>query len=140
MRCKKGGPLSPIPGLRGIWAPARQAGGGRSTQATSDAAARPQRRFPAGFRRTGPDFMLRALRMRYGHSTRRAPRLRASASETRLMRIIETGSGQAPRSIRIEIQDNFADVLAAFHECMRFRGVFERKDFMNHGFYVAGLE
>jgi hypothetical protein len=45
--------------------------------------------------------LLRALQMRYRHSTRRAPRLRASASETRLMRIIETGSndllaGRAP--------------------------------------------
>ena len=38
--------------------------------------------------------LLRALQMRYGHSTRRAPRLRASASETRLMRIIETGSSR----------------------------------------------
>ena len=105
MRCKKRGPLSPIPGLRGIWAPARQARCGRSTQATSDTAARPQRRFPDGFRRTGPDFMLRALRMRYGHSTRRAPRLRsdrfrARASETRLMGIIETGSDRRNHSDR----------------------------------------
>ncbi len=29
--------------------------------------------------------LLRPLRMRYGHSTRRAPHTRASASETRLM-------------------------------------------------------
>jgi hypothetical protein len=36
--------------------------------------------------------LLRALRMHYGHSTRRAPRFRTSASETRLMRTIETGS------------------------------------------------
>jgi hypothetical protein len=35
---------------------------------------------------------LRALYMRYGHSARRAPRIRANASETRLMGNIETGS------------------------------------------------
>ena len=38
--------------------------------------------------------LLRALRMRYGHSTRRASRLRPSASETRLMRIVEIGSNR----------------------------------------------
>ncbi len=36
--------------------------------------------------------LLRALRMRYGHSTRRASRIRANASETRLMRNFEIGS------------------------------------------------
>ncbi len=45
-----------------------------------------------GFDALPPDLMLRASRMRYGHSTWRTSRLRASASETRLMRIIETGS------------------------------------------------
>jgi len=45
-----------------------------------------------GFDALARNTLLRALRMRYGHSTRRASRLRASASETRLMRIIETGS------------------------------------------------
>jgi len=50
-----------------------------------------------GASRTGFDALarttlLRALQMRYGHLTRRASRLRASAAETRLMRIIETGS------------------------------------------------
>ena len=47
-----------------------------------------------GFDALPPDFMLRALRMRYGHSTRRAPRIRANASETRLMGNVETGSGR----------------------------------------------
>ncbi len=46
-----------------------------------------------GFDALPPDFMLRALRMRYGHSTRRAPRIRANASETRLMGNSEIGSG-----------------------------------------------
>jgi len=45
-----------------------------------------------GFDALARTTLLRALQMRYGHSARRAPRLRASASETRLMRIIETGS------------------------------------------------
>ncbi len=36
--------------------------------------------------------LLRALRMRYGHSTRHASRIRANASETRLMGISEIGS------------------------------------------------
>jgi hypothetical protein len=36
--------------------------------------------------------LLRALRMRYGHSTRRASRIRANASETRLMGNAEIGS------------------------------------------------
>jgi hypothetical protein len=36
--------------------------------------------------------LLRALRMRYGHSTRRASRIRANASETRLMGNYEIGS------------------------------------------------
>jgi hypothetical protein len=39
-----------------------------------------------------PDFMLRGLRMRYVHPTRSAPRLRANASETRLMGNVEIGS------------------------------------------------
>ena len=47
-----------------------------------------------GFNALARITLLRALQMRYGHSTRRAPRLRASASETRLMRLIETGSSQ----------------------------------------------
>ena len=47
-----------------------------------------------GFDALARNTLLRALQMRYGHSTRRASRLRASASETRLMRIIETGSYQ----------------------------------------------
>jgi hypothetical protein len=38
--------------------------------------------------------MLRALQMRYGHSTRRAPRIRANASETRLMGNVEIGSSR----------------------------------------------
>ncbi len=50
-----------------------------------------------GASRTGFDALaratlLRALRMRYGHSTRRASRIRANASETRLMRNFEIGS------------------------------------------------
>ena len=45
-----------------------------------------------GFDALARNTLLCALQMRYGHSTRRTPRLRASASETRLMRIIETGS------------------------------------------------
>ncbi len=47
-----------------------------------------------GFDALARTTLLRALRMRYGHSTQRAPRIRASASETRLMRIVETGSWQ----------------------------------------------
>ena len=47
-----------------------------------------------GFDALARNTLLRALQMRYGHLARRAPRLRTSASETRLMRIIETGSGQ----------------------------------------------
>ncbi len=50
-----------------------------------------------GFDAPAPDFRLHALRMRDGHSTRRASRIRASASETRLMGIVETGSGDAAR-------------------------------------------
>jgi len=45
-----------------------------------------------GFDALARNTLLRALRMHYGHSTRRAPRFRTSASETRLMRTIETGS------------------------------------------------
>ena len=45
-----------------------------------------------GFDALPPDFMLRALRMRYGHSTRRASWIRANASETRLMGNDEIGS------------------------------------------------
>ena len=45
-----------------------------------------------GFDALPPDFMLRALQMRYGHSTRRASRIRANASETRLMGNVEIGS------------------------------------------------
>ena len=50
-----------------------------------------------GFDALARTTLLRALRMRYGHSTRRASRwrrdrIRARASETRLMRIAETGS------------------------------------------------
>ncbi len=48
-----------------------------------------------GFDALARTTLLRALQMRYGYSTRRAPRIRASASETRLMRIIETGSTDA---------------------------------------------
>jgi hypothetical protein len=40
-----------------------------------------------GFDALARNTLLRALRMRYGHSTRRVPRLRTSASETRLMGI-----------------------------------------------------
>lgn len=36
--------------------------------------------------------LLRALRTRYGHATRGASHLRASGSDTRLTRIIKTGS------------------------------------------------
>ena len=36
--------------------------------------------------------LLRGLRMRYGHSARRAPRIRANASETRRMGNVEIGS------------------------------------------------
>jgi hypothetical protein len=45
-----------------------------------------------GFDALARTTLLRALQMRYGHSTRRASRLRASASETRLMRIFQSGS------------------------------------------------
>ncbi len=45
--------------------------------------------------------LLRALQMRYGHSTRRAPRLRASASETRLTRTVETASYPAIRLVAV---------------------------------------
>ena len=45
-----------------------------------------------GFDALAPTTLLRALQMRYGHSTRRASRIGANASETRLMRIVETGS------------------------------------------------
>ena len=45
-----------------------------------------------GFDALARTTLLRALQLRYGHSPRRASRLRASASETRLMRIAETGS------------------------------------------------
>jgi len=45
-----------------------------------------------GFDALARTTLLRALQMRYGHSTRRASRLRARASETRLMRIFEPGS------------------------------------------------
>ncbi len=48
--------------------------------------------FRLGFDALARTTLLRALQMRYGHSTRRAPHLRASASETRLMKIIDTGS------------------------------------------------
>ncbi len=52
-----------------------------------------------GFDALARNTLLRTLRMRYGHSTRRASRwrcvrIRARASETRLMRIFETGSGE----------------------------------------------
>ncbi len=47
-----------------------------------------------GFDALARPTLLRASQMRYGHSTRRAPRIRASASETRLMRIFETGSNR----------------------------------------------
>ena len=46
-----------------------------------------------GFDALPPDFMLRALQMRYGHSTRRASRIRTNASETRLMGNQKIGSG-----------------------------------------------
>jgi hypothetical protein len=45
-----------------------------------------------GFDALGRITLLRALQMRYGHLTRRASRLRPSASETRLMGIVEIGS------------------------------------------------
>ncbi len=62
-----------------------------------------------GFDALARNTLLRALRMRYGHSTRRASRLRASASETRLMRIVETGSDQAdlPKSISCNPHSRF---------------------------------
>jgi hypothetical protein len=46
-----------------------------------------------GFDALARTTLLRTLRMRYGHSARRASRIRANASETRLMGIFETGSG-----------------------------------------------
>jgi hypothetical protein len=49
-----------------------------------------------GFDALARNTLLRALQMRYGHSTRRASRLRTSASETRLMRNVETGSNGVP--------------------------------------------
>ena len=45
-----------------------------------------------GFDALARPTLLRALRMRDGHSTRRASRIRANASETRLMGIEEMGS------------------------------------------------
>ncbi len=46
-----------------------------------------------GFDALARTTLLRTLRMRYGHSARRASRIRPNASETRLMGIVETGSG-----------------------------------------------
>ncbi len=46
---------------------------------------------PTAFDASARATLLRALRMRYGHSTRRAARIRANASETRLMRNTEIG-------------------------------------------------
>lgn len=45
----------------------------------------PARALPFGFRRIGPEHFVARLGKDYGHSRRRAPRLRPNASETRLM-------------------------------------------------------
>ncbi len=51
-----------------------------------------------GFDALARTTLLRALRMRYGHSMRRASRLRSNASETRLMGNAKVGSKPlAPR-------------------------------------------
>ena len=71
---------------------ARGANCGRSTEATSNVAARPQSRFPYGFRRTGPEYVVASLANDQRHWTWLAPRLRACAPETRLMRVYEMGS------------------------------------------------
>ena len=49
--------------------------------------------FQSGFVAQARNMSLRASRMRDGHTTRLAPCLRACATETRLMRILETASG-----------------------------------------------
>ncbi len=70
---------------------------GASRRAKNDKPERPQRSLSDGFDALARNTLLRALRMRYGHSTWRASRwrrdrIRARASETRLMRIVEAGS------------------------------------------------
>ena len=47
---------------------------------------------PIGFRRIGPGYIVARLGKDYGHSLRRAPRIRANAAETRLMGNAKTGS------------------------------------------------
>ena len=67
---------------------------GASRPAKNDKPERPQGSLSDGFDALPPDFMLRALQMRYGHSTRCASRIRANASETRLTGNIEIGSNK----------------------------------------------
>ncbi len=74
---------------------ARGARSGHSTQATSNTAAHPQSRFPYGFRRA--EYIVASLANDQRHWTRLAPRLRACAPETRLMRIDEMGASKSAR-------------------------------------------
>ncbi len=67
-----------------------------SRLAKNDSPEGPQRSFSGGFDALARPTLLRALQMRYGHSTRRASRIRANASETRLMGNIEIGSKVLP--------------------------------------------
>jgi hypothetical protein len=52
-----------------------------------------------GFNALARTILLRALRMRFGHSTRRASRIRTNASETRLMGNPEIGSNRRRQGV-----------------------------------------